>query len=83
MNKYNLRTKDNLTYQMGNNHSGNNVPPGLIQYKISTNDILSAGDCRPPCDPPALVGSLQREGSQGNRRFPAAYDIDITYIVYY
>ena len=25
---------------MWNNHSGNNVPPGLIQYKISTNDIL-------------------------------------------
>jgi hypothetical protein len=40
MSKYSIRTKDNVKYQMWNNEGDYNVPPGQIQYKITTDDII-------------------------------------------
>ena len=36
---YNLLTKDNIVYQMTKNNQ--NLPPGLMQYKINPQDIIN------------------------------------------
>lgn len=49
------------------------VAGNMFKYYQDTevSDILQGG-CRPPCDPPAIVGSQQgKGGAGGNRRFPA------------
>ena len=73
MSKYSLRTNDNVKYQMWNNEGNYNVPPGTIQYKITTDDVvgIDVDGLRETCADPTEDG-YALEPEQGTDIAPSA-----------
>jgi hypothetical protein len=66
MSKYSIRTKDNVKYQMWNNDGNYNVPPGQIQYKLTTDDVVGVDvdEWRKTCADPTEDGYVLEPSTQ-------------------